>query len=126
MIRDYLKGWSNYFTFSGRTRRKEFWTFNSINFLIVALYFFLSIYFKFSDFRYIIDIVFGLIGLVLVIPTISSMVRRLHDTSRSGYYLFLGLIPAIGQLILIIFFFQDSSASYNDYGEYPKFKKLVF
>lgn len=126
MFKDYLIGWSNYFTFTGRTRRKEFWTFNSINALVFALYVFLGIYFKFSDSRYIIDVIFGIIGLGLVIPTISSMVRRLHDTSRSGYYLFLGLVPLIGQLVLIILFFQDSSASYNDYGEYPKFEKLVF
>lgn len=126
MVRNYLKAWTNYFNFEGRTRRREFWAFNIVNILFAGLYVFLGLYFKFSDNKHIIDIVFGGIGIIVLVPTITSMVRRLHDTSRSGIYLLLVLIPIIGAIILLIFFVQDSSASYNNYGEYPKFKKNVY
>ena len=38
----------------------------------------------------------------LFIPQISVAVRRLHDLNRSGWWLWLGLIPIVGGLILLV------------------------
>ena len=46
--------------------------------------------------------VYGLAGLVMVVPGIAVCVRRLHDTGKSGYYFFLSFIPFVGPLILFI------------------------
>jgi uncharacterized membrane protein YhaH (DUF805 family) len=43
-------------------------------------------------------------------------VRRLHDTGRSGWNLLLALIPLIGAIILLVYFFQDSAVGENKYG----------
>ena len=47
-------------------------------------------------------------------------VRRLHDIGKSGWYMFLSLIPLIGGLILLIWSLMDSEPGENQYGKNPK------
>ena len=61
------------------------------------------------------------IGLITLLPNLSVGVRRLHDTGRTGYYLFLYLIPIIGNIILIYFWICDSEEQANEYGLSPKY-----
>ncbi len=65
----------------------------------------------------------GLIGaiasLALLLPSIAVAIRRLHDTSRSGWWILLVLIPIVGWIILIVFYCQDSHGD-NQYGPSPK------
>lgn len=46
----------------------------------------------------------------------SVAARRLHDTSRTGWWQLISLIPLIG---LIVFLVQDSHED-NEYGANPK------
>ena len=55
----------------------------------------------------------------LVLPSLAVAVRRLHDTSRSGWWLFIVIIPVIGAIILIVWWVQDSQVD-NEYGPSPK------
>ena len=52
------------------------------------------------------------------LPYLAVAVRRLHDTSRSGWWLIIGLIPVVGTIILIVFWVQDSHGD-NQYGPSP-------
>ncbi len=116
----YLKVLKNYFVFSGRARRKEYWMFTlfQIIFLIVAI---------------IIDNVLGLaiksVGygpvyllytLGTLIPGLAVAVRRLHDTGKSGWYLLMGLIPLVGGIILFVFMVSAGDSGANQYGDDPK------
>jgi uncharacterized membrane protein YhaH (DUF805 family) len=56
----------------------------------------------------------------MIIPSISVSVRRLHDTSRSGWWLLIGLIPLIGAIVLLVFVCLDSTPGTNTYGPNPK------
>ena len=47
-------------------------------------------------------------------------VRRLHDTNRSGWSMFFGLIPFIGGLMIIRFLLDDGTSGPNQYGPDPK------
>ena len=96
--------WKNYFNFSGRARRKEYW-------LMVVW-----------------NLIFGIIPfigwLVLFAGTIgylSLLVRRLHDSGKSGWLVLLGLIPFVGSIILLVFCCQDSDRCDNKWGKSPKF-----
>lgn len=78
----------NYVNFSGRARRKEYWFFVLFTFIfsIVARLLDLLI---FGPTGMLIS---GLFGLAMLLPQLAVMVRRLHDTNRSGkwvlgYYL---------------------------------------
>ncbi|MBG6192143.1 uncharacterized membrane protein YhaH (DUF805 family) [Arthrobacter sp. CAN_A212] len=41
-------------------------------------------------------------GLATIIPSIALTIRRLHDVNLSGWFLLLGLIPALGALALFV------------------------
>lgn len=67
---------TKYFQFSGRANRKEYWIF-SLSFFLLC--FFLT-FFQFSYLHFFIF-------LILIIPSISLDVRRIHDINLSGWWL---------------------------------------
>ncbi len=69
---------------------------------------------------YVIGILSGLYYLFILIPTVALWVRRLHDTGRSGWYLFLLLIPLVGVILFFVFSCTDSQPGENSYGPNPK------
>lgn len=48
-------------------------------------------------------------GLGFVIPIYAITVRRLHDTNRSGFYIFMGLIPYAGSIIVLVYTLASSN-----------------
>ena len=64
-------------------------------------------------------LVLGVAALVLVIPSLTVGIRRLHDTDRSGWWLLVSLVPYLGGLILLIFFCLDGSPGPNRFGNRP-------
>ena len=112
----YKLAWVNFAKCTGRSRRSEFWFFGLANFMVF----------------FILGIIAGFIGevgmalsgiylLAICIPAISLSVRRLHDTGKSGCFIFLGLIPFIGEIILLYFYCLDSEERQNEYGPSPKY-----
>ncbi len=57
--------------------------------------------------------------LVMILPVFAVSVRRLHDTDHSGWWLLLGFIPIIGQLILLVFLASRSYPTDNRFGPEP-------
>ena len=94
----YLKVMRNYSQFNGRARRKEYWMFTLFN----TLFYILA-----ATIDGALGLVFGLsiiYYLVVLIPSLSVAVRRLHDVGKSGWFLLLGVVPSfIGGSLLIIF-----------------------
>jgi uncharacterized membrane protein YhaH (DUF805 family) len=43
-------------------------------------------------------------------------VRRLHDGDRSGFFIFLGLVPFIGGLIVLVLMILPGTPGPNQYG----------
>ena len=110
----YLHVLKNYATFSGRARRKEYWMF----FLISAL---ISIVLTLLDIlEYEAGLFSGLYSLLILIPSIAVVVRRLHDTDRSGWWILISLIPLIGVIVLFVFMCLDSQPGTNRFGANPK------
>jgi uncharacterized membrane protein YhaH (DUF805 family) len=107
---------NQYAGFTGRARRSEYWYWT-------LFYIILSIIASMLD-RAVFNTTYGswfsaIVGLGLLIPSLAVAVRRLHDTSRSGWWILLGLIPVVGAIILIVFYVQDSHGD-NQYGPSPK------
>jgi len=109
----YIDVLKKYAVFGGRARRKEYWMFFLFN-LIIA---------------FVIGFIEGLVGspgvigmlymLAVLIPGLAVTVRRLHDTSRSGWWFFIAFIP-FGGLVLLVFMVLDSTPGDNTYGPNPK------
>lgn len=66
------------------------------------------------------DILSSLVALAVFLPSLAVLARRLHDTSRSAWWILIGLIPLVGAIILIIFAVQDSTPGSNEFGPSPK------
>ena len=112
----FLDAFKKYADFSGRATRTQYWMF-------VLFYFIISIVLNVVDaFLFIpmmgLPILSILFGLGIIIPSISVAVRRLHDTSRTGWWLLIALLPVIGVIVLIIFYVMDSHGD-NVYGPNP-------
>ncbi len=114
----YLQVWRDYVDFSGRSRRKEYWFWYLGNSLISLLFALLlgATLRTTSIFQWI----YWLYGLAIILPSWAVTVRRLHDTGRSGWHIFIVLIPLVGAILMLIYMFQDSQPGSNAYGPNPK------
>lgn len=112
----YFQVLKKYAVFHGRARRKEYWYFVLVNFIIGFVLSFIGAYAGLAPVR---DPGF-IYTLFVFIPSIGVSIRRLHDTGRSGWWLFISLIPFIGAIIMLIFTVTDSQEGTNQYGPSPK------
>mgnify|MGYP000392075360 CR=1 FL=1 len=62
--------------------------------------------------------------ILLLIPTFAAAVRRLHDVNTSGFFIFISIIPVLGQIIVLVKIIAKGTLGKNRFGEYPlAFKK---
>ncbi len=109
-----------YTVWKGRATRSEYWYFILFTILI-------------SIGLAVIDTVLGTVdettgqgalgilwSLFVFLPSLAVFIRRLHDTGRSGWWFWIGLIPLIGTIVLLVFMCFDSQGEINEYGANPK------
>lgn len=113
---EYLSVLKKYATFSGRARRKEYWMFTLVNFLILAVVNILATVLNLP----ILLTLGSIYSLAVFIPSLAVCVRRLHDIGKCGWWVLIVLIPVIGAIWLIIMFCTDSMYGENQYGPNPK------
>ena len=105
----------NYATFRGRALRSEFWYF-------VLFYFLLNIIALIIDFTIInqdglgFDTAGAIVGVALFLPYLSVSVRRLHDIDKSGWFLFLIIIPIVGAILFIVWACSKGTEGENRFG----------
>lgn len=105
---------NNYCNFSGRASRSEYWWF--VLFTFILGYVITSIFYSHTS---TLNIVSGIVNLALLLPSLGLGVRRLHDIGKSGWWIFIGFIPLVGAIILIVWFCSDSQRTPNEYGPVP-------
>ncbi|MBT2366038.1 DUF805 domain-containing protein [Streptomyces sp. ISL-10] len=110
----YLAVLKNYAGFSGRARRKEYWMFTLINIIIALVLMGIDM----AAGTY--PIIYAIYTLALLLPTLAVTVRRLHDTGRSGWWIFISAIPLVGGIILLVFLASEGKAEANKFGADPK------
>ncbi len=103
----------NYVNFQGRAGRGEYWWFALASAIVATVTSTLSATSSFYAAFY------GLYVIAVFIPALSLAVRRLHDTDRSGFWLFLFLVPFFGVIILIVFLAQKGTPIANRFGTPP-------
>lgn len=116
----YLNALKNYACFTGRSRRKEYWMFVLFNVIFSFVLGFIDGLVGTFDSEIGLGILGGMYSLVILIPGLAVSVRRLHDTGKSGSMIFVGLIPLIGWIWLIILMTIDSDPGENKYGTNPQ------
>lgn len=109
----YVGCFKNYANFNGRARRKEYWSFSLISWVVSLLISWIAgaLHLGFISVIY---------ALAIIVPTIAVNVRRLHDIGKGGVWYLINFIPCIGQIWYLVLMFQDSMPGTNEYGVNPK------
>lgn len=115
----YMAVLKKYAEFNGRARRKEYWMFALMNFLITILIGIVGALLGKTGGLISVSLT-SLYSLFIFIPSIAVTVRRLHDTNKSGWWILISFVPFIGALVLLIFMIIDSDPNENAYGPNPK------
>jgi uncharacterized membrane protein YhaH (DUF805 family) len=109
-----------YATFTGRASRSEFWWWFLLNSIVTIVISILSNLggpsvtfdqvggFAFGPGYWINASLGGIWFLATVVPWLALAWRRLHDSNKPGPFWFLGLIPIVGPIILLVFFLLPS------------------
>lgn len=111
----YLEALKKYATFSGRARRKEYWMFFLINISI-------SIILSLSPFAIGAagGVLYFIYVIAMIIPGLALAVRRLQDQGKEWTWIFVGLVPFIGGIWLLVLMCTEGSQGENKFGLDPK------
>ncbi len=100
---------TNFTDFQGRARRKEFWYFNILNFILFSIALYITIKYKRPE-------VITAYSMITIVPTISLGYRRMHDIGEFGWNFF---IPGYNLILACI----EGSNRTNEFGNDPKTMK---
>lgn len=107
----------NYCNFNGRASRSEYWWYVLFTAILgMAIGFILGI---FGAGTSVVSAIQGVVSLALLLPGLGLSVRRLHDISKSGWWIFIALIPLAGAILLLVWFCKPSDPGSNEYGPEP-------
>jgi uncharacterized membrane protein YhaH (DUF805 family) len=130
---------TQYASFSGRARRSEYWWFvlftNIVSLVVGFCAGFIALIITMPATNTpteaetaamdnaigIATVVSYLFVLPLILPGLALMIRRLHDTNRSGWHCFTFLIPLVGGILLLMYTCEDSGDGPNRYCPSPKY-----
>jgi uncharacterized membrane protein YhaH (DUF805 family) len=115
-----------YAMFSGRAARPEYWYFVLFVYLLAIPFIVIAVSVSdpgsndLSTGAATAVGVLGLAYLAVLLPQWAVLVRRLHDTDHSGWFMFVTLIPLVGWIILLATLATDGTQGPNRFGADPK------
>jgi len=114
-MNDYLEVLKKYATFSGRARRREYWMYFLFNLIaIIVLASSTAVLGRIGFMLYV------LYALGTIIPGLAVVVRRLQDQGKAWTWIFIGLVPFIGGIWLLVLMCTEGTSGENKYGSDPK------
>ncbi len=123
MINYWKACFQKYADFNGRARRSEYWYFTLMNIIIMIPLYIIAIMF-FVNGMVALGVVFIALYMIYAlgtfVPSLASIVRRLHDIGKSGWMFCVSFIPLAGPIWLLVLLATDSQPGDNEYGPNPK------
>ncbi|WP_255441449.1 MULTISPECIES: DUF805 domain-containing protein [unclassified Synechococcus] len=102
MLDAYISGWKRAFDYSGRSTRGDYWWFILANIIIGLL---LGLAAKLVS---QLSALQNLYAIAAIVPGIPLCVRRLRDAGKGWPWIFIGLVPIIGAIWLIVLLVMPS------------------
>ncbi|MBM5827697.1 MAG: DUF805 domain-containing protein [Cyanobacteria bacterium M_surface_7_m2_040] len=96
LIEAYSSAWSRSFAYEGRSNRGDYWWFVLANLIVSVVIGLISNQLQ------------SLYAVASLVPGIPLVVRRLRDIGKPWPWIFIGLIPIVGAIWLIVLFCQPS------------------
>lgn len=111
-------GFDHFSNWKGRASRPAYWWLYLASLIAWFVPFILA-----SAFGGVLKAFFLLVAFIaaiaFIVPMISAVVRRLHDTGRSGWWYFISFVPLIGFIWLLVLLLLDGDPGDNQYGPNP-------
>lgn len=108
----------NYAVFKGRARRREYWMFTLFQLLFSIVALALDYVLGFAEDGS--GVISSIYSLAMLLPSLAVSVRRLHDVNRSGWFMFIALVPLVGIIWLLVLDCTEGTDGPNEYGPDPK------
>jgi uncharacterized membrane protein YhaH (DUF805 family) len=115
----YFKVLRKYAVFSGRARRKEFWSFTLIQALVLLLLIVIDIATGTYQPDARLGLLSGLYLLAMLVPSLAVSARRLHDANLRGWWQLL-VLTGLGSFVLLYLYLLPGQPSENRFGPDPK------
>ena len=125
-----LMPYKRYFDFSGRSRRKEYWMFVLLAFIVYILLggMLFAVGMSVNSMGepemggggMVFAGLLGIFVLASLIPSLAVQVRRFHDQDKSGWFVLINFVPYIGGLIVLVFMCLEGTRGPNRFGPDPK------
>lgn len=129
MMKEVKNVFKKYAVFDGRSSRREFWYFFLFNFIVSIVQSTVLMgltALSISGGAELGGVLLGIVSFILllydlgaIIPSFAVTFRRLHDAGKSGAYYFIGLVPLVGSIILLIALAEQGDPGDNKYGPNP-------
>ena len=119
--------WRRAFDYSGRSTRREYWTFVAT--FCVGMFLYLFVLGLLSPLigeepdlveSAVITLTAGAYLLASILVGLSAAIRRLHDHDKSGWLILLAAIPMIGWLFFLFMMLTPGTDGPNSYGGNPR------
>ena len=112
--------WKKYGDFDGRAVRSEFWWWVLFVTLLqvaasIVLTVFLIVFQNAGFLQWLGVMIFMVVVLALILPSIAVSVRRLHDRDLSGWWYLLGFVP-FGSIVLFVWYVLPGTPGPNRFG----------
>ncbi len=109
-------GFKNYAVFSGRATRPAFWWFYLFTLIVGIAISVIEGAMGSSGIMGGLGIISFIWFLGVFLPTLGLVIRRLHDADHSGWWWFIGLVPLVGVIVLIVFWATPGTQGDNRFG----------
>ena len=120
----YFKCLGKYAVFRGRASRREYWGYSIINAAIIFVLLILDAKFQIGALSKVFRYAVTAYAVLTLLPTLAVMSRRWHDLDRTGAWLLLNLVPAVGTIVSMCFFLGRGTRGTNRFGRDPREKKF--
>jgi len=112
------QGFSNGFVYRGRASRSAYWWFNL--FVLIAVFaveaiIFIPLTMNSGGASIAVIAISAIVVIYLDLVLLALLVRRLHDIDKSGWWVFIGLVPFAGPIVLFVFTVLAGTPELNRY-----------
>lgn len=97
------KGFKGYVVWNARSTRPEYWWWTLFAVIVAIIAAIIDSVVFSTNATTSIGPVSGIVSLALFLPGLSVLIRRLHDTDRTGWWVWIMLIPIAGAIVSFIF-----------------------